>query len=63
MLMKCAGPTRKKPIETNTQPNTVIHFGSKLNLSKAHPQQGAVTAYTPPLMMNMRPSTTGDNSN
>jgi hypothetical protein len=60
--MNGAGPTSRKPKMIRRQPVTVTTLGISF-LSHIQPQQGAVRAYVPPLMTNMRPSTTGDKSN
>lgn len=60
--MNGAGPTSKKPKMMRRQPVAVTTLGISF-LSHIQPQQGAVRAYVPPLMTNMRPSTTGDRSN
>ena len=60
--MNGAGPTSRKPKMIRRQPVTVTTLGTSF-LSHSQPQQGAVRAYVPPLMTNMRPSTTGDKSN
>lgn len=60
--MKGAGPTSKKPMMMRRQPVAVAILGVTF-LSHSQPQQGAVRAYVPPLMTNMRPSTIGGRSN
>jgi len=60
--MNGAGPTSRKPKMIRRQPVTVTTLGISF-LSHTQPQQGAVRAYVPPLMTNMRPSTMGDKSN
>jgi hypothetical protein len=60
--MNGAGPTSRKPKMIRRQPVAVTTLGISF-LSHIQPQQGAVRAYVPPLMTNMRPSTTGDKSN
>ena len=60
--MNGAGPIRRKPKMIRRQPEAVTALGIIFR-SHSQPQQGAVIAYVPPLMTNMRPSTTGDKSN
>lgn len=60
--MKGAGPTSEKPMMMRRQPIAVANLGVSF-LSHNQPQQGAVRAYVPPLMTNMRPSTIGGRSN
>jgi len=60
--MNGAGPTSRKPKMIRRQPVAVTTLGISF-LSHSQPQQGAVRAYVPPLMTNIRPSTTGDKSN
>lgn len=60
--MKGAGPTREKPTMMSRQPMMVATLGA-MKRSHSMPQQGAVSAYVPPLMTNMRPSTTADSWN
>jgi len=60
--MNGAGPTSMKPKMIRRQPVAVTTLGISF-LSHSQPQQGAVRAYVPPLMTNMRPSITGDKSN
>lgn len=57
-----AGPIKLKPIATNIVPIIVITFGVRF-LSHNQPNAGAVAAYVPPLMTNIKPNMTGDNAN
>lgn len=57
-----AGPIRQKPQAINVLPINADTFGCK-HLSIIQPQNGAVTAYTAPLMMKIEPNAIGVKSN
>lgn len=58
-----AGPISKNPPDIKRQPIIVIYLGFMKGRSQSQPQAGADTAYTPPLMTNIKPSTIDENSN
>lgn len=52
------GPIRQKAMAINMLPINADTFGCR-HLSTIQPQNGAVRAYTAPLMMNIEPNATG----
>lgn len=56
--MNETGPIKQNAIIISTFPVSDATFGFR-NLSTDQPHSGAVIAYSPPLMTNTRPSTTG----
>lgn len=57
-----AGPIRQNPAATSIPPKAVAILGFS-RLSQIHPQAGAVIAYVPPFITNIRPRTTGEGLN
>jgi hypothetical protein len=59
---KKMGPMNRNPKRMKTAPSSVKNLG-RSNLSHKRPQNGAVMAYVPPLMMNTSPVSTLVNPN
>lgn len=58
-----AGPISKNPPATHTQPTEITYLGRTAGWSHSQPHPGADTAYTPPFMTNINPSTMDENWN